>query len=232
MKHIKLFESFDDDFEDDDVNIVYFYIEDGSKQAIVSLRKQGSSWREYVERGEEPFGFGSKTYQSYLKPSDLRSWLSKDYDYVEQIDSEDDFDNYLSEAKLADDDQPAATKKGSGDIRKDFTIDGKYIFDEKLSDDEQERLLMAKLDHIIQKKRINKQEADKVRKKWSEGIKKHGVKKFGSEIEQRYKKYDGGLVSDRVAALGKKIKGEIMKGYRQPLMQMFDDIYDVLAGNH
>jgi ribosomal protein L35AE/L33A len=84
----------------DDSPPYFFYIEDGDNKAIVKIGypKRGNgegNLKEFLVRGEEPYGFGSKNYQSYLTKSDIDGWLSKDYDYVEAIETEEDFDNYL-----------------------------------------------------------------------------------------------------------------------------------------
>jgi len=89
---------------EDDGPPYFFYIEDGDNKAIVKIGypKRGNgegNLREFLIRGEEPYGFGGKNYQSYLTKSDIDNWLSKDYDYVEAIDSEDEFDNYLPEQR-------------------------------------------------------------------------------------------------------------------------------------
>ena len=91
LNNIKLFENFD---EED--NSIYFYIEDGDKKSIINLYKSDGKWRESLVRGDEPYGLGGKTYQSYLRSSDLLQWLNKDYDHVEIVDV-DDMDNYIEE---------------------------------------------------------------------------------------------------------------------------------------
>lgn len=78
-----------DDVGDDDSNN-----EDGfhalithgdNDQAVVKLEKSGR-WTERFIAGVKPYGFGGKTYASYLTRDDILSWLQKDYDQVEVID--------------------------------------------------------------------------------------------------------------------------------------------------
>jgi len=307
MKHLRLFENFDQ--ED---NELYFYIEDGSKKAIVRIAKEGSKWQEYLERGEAPYGFGGKTYQSYLEASDIISWLNKDYDYVEQI-QDDQFDEYLGEDEepalrfytfpddLSDADFTAVTASGkvydiyadgrveryrldgmalsefledskgpieldelpdnikdivnghqelkesvnegtvnkvslSADdekkLAKDFTVDGKYAFDSKLSDEEKEALLMQKVEDIIKKKNLNPGQADKVRKTWKDNIKKVGVGQFEDELKRRWLAADKRLTGGRLQAAKEKIKGEIWKGYKQPVALAFDNLADIITGEY
>ncbi len=72
MNHVKLFEQF--------VNEGISYLELTDGDTTVSLSKRGGKWYEdSVIDGEEPYGWGSKTYQSYLEPGDIASYLSKDY---------------------------------------------------------------------------------------------------------------------------------------------------------
>lgn len=106
LSNIKMFEDFDMDDEnmDDDIDTdeddgpPYYFFIDGDNQAIVKIDKgmRGGSYRETLVRGEEPYGFGSKTYQSYLSADDIESWLRKDYGDVTRI-KEEEFDDYLPE---------------------------------------------------------------------------------------------------------------------------------------
>lgn len=107
LSNIKMFEDFDMDDEDmeDDVDTdedsdgpPYYFFIDGDSQAIVEINRgsRGGSYRETLVRGEEPYGFGSKTYQSYLSADDILSWLRKDYGDVTRI-KEEEFDDYLPE---------------------------------------------------------------------------------------------------------------------------------------
>jgi sporulation protein YlmC with PRC-barrel domain len=62
-----------------------------------------SHWLEKEIAGEDPYGWGGKTYQSYLTKSDIDTWISKDYgkagSTVEEITSQDDLDYYVDQVK-------------------------------------------------------------------------------------------------------------------------------------
>lgn len=106
LTNIRMFEDFDTeedmdddiDTEDDNDGPPYYFFIDGDSPAIVKIDRgmRGGSYRETLVRGEEPYGFGSKTYQSYLSADDIESWLRKDYGDVTRI-KEEEFDDYLTE---------------------------------------------------------------------------------------------------------------------------------------
>ena len=56
------------------------YIELSDGQTTVSVEKYDGKWYEgNVISGKEPYGWGGKTYMGYLKPEDIASYLSMDY---------------------------------------------------------------------------------------------------------------------------------------------------------
>jgi hypothetical protein len=62
--------------DEDDVE----YLEFSNGEITVSMYKEDGKWHEdRVIAGEKPYGWGSKTYQSYLSPEDIAGWLRKDY---------------------------------------------------------------------------------------------------------------------------------------------------------
>lgn len=64
----------------DKIDYLYFKNRDGSIE--VALYKNGSKWieGEIISGNKEDLpGWGSKTYQSYLKPKDIEKWLNRDY---------------------------------------------------------------------------------------------------------------------------------------------------------
>ncbi len=64
---------------------VVFELSDGVE---VEMLGEGSKWREgRVVSGEEPYGWGSKTYQGYLTADDVEFWLSRDYGHARIIDA-------------------------------------------------------------------------------------------------------------------------------------------------
>jgi len=67
-------------------------IRDGGSRASVRLTKVGGKWKEIVLDNEDDVNIGGKTYQSYLKPADILTWLRGDFDDV-QVTSFDDVSN-------------------------------------------------------------------------------------------------------------------------------------------
>jgi hypothetical protein len=63
---------------DEDADYENLELSDG--ETTVELYKDGSKWIEgRVIDGEKPYGWGSKTYQSYLSIDDICTWLKRDY---------------------------------------------------------------------------------------------------------------------------------------------------------
>lgn len=117
-------------------------------------------------------------------------------------------------------------------LAKEFTFDGKYAFDDRLKDDEKEALLMMKVEDIIKKKNLNQAQADKVRKTWGDNMKKVGVGEFEEELKRRWLAADKKLTGGRLKAVADKIKDEIWKGYKAPVMGAFDAMADIIAGEY
>lgn len=77
----------DEDKEEDEDEDVYFIITDRyDHESLVMLKKDYGRWEEHLIAGKKPYGFGGKSYMSYLKPEDLLGWLSHDYDNVEPVE--------------------------------------------------------------------------------------------------------------------------------------------------
>lgn len=55
-----------------------------------------------------------------------------------------------------------------------FTVNNKYMFDTKLSDDERKAILMAKIDAIAKRKKLNPGQAKKLKEEYSKEISKMG----------------------------------------------------------
>jgi hypothetical protein len=109
-------------------------------------------------------------------------------------------------------------------FREEYTIDGKYVFDQSLSDQQKEALLLKKLEANIKKNNLNREQAKKLKATWEDNMKKVGVDEFEEKLRRRkYEKGMGGRTAE-------KIKREIWKGYKQPLMQIFSDMEDILSG--
>jgi hypothetical protein len=91
--------------EEFDGEAVYFAVINEDTQTVSSVCKvsktEDSNWTEDVIAGEEPYGFGGKTYQSYLEPSDIMSWIRKDYargdDDVIVINDQQELDDYIND---------------------------------------------------------------------------------------------------------------------------------------
>lgn len=109
-------------------------------------------------------------------------------------------------------------------FREEYTVDGKYVFDENLSDQQKEALLLKKLEANIKKNNLNQEQSKKLKSTWEENMKKVGVDEFEEKLRRRkYQKGIGGRATE-------KVKREIWKGYKQPLMQIFSDMEDILTG--
>lgn len=97
MKYIKLFEEFINS-----VNEELEYMEISNGDTTVSLYKNGPNWIEgQVIDGKKPSGWGRKTYQSYLSPEDIASWLNKDYkgDWEVTLTESNDFYSSLNKGR-------------------------------------------------------------------------------------------------------------------------------------
>lgn len=58
----------------------YEYLELSDGKTTVSLYREGGKWHEdQVIRGKKPYGWGQKTYMSYLSPDEIADYLSSDY---------------------------------------------------------------------------------------------------------------------------------------------------------
>ena len=88
------------------------YLEFSDGETVVSMHKDGGKWIEGdVIEGEKPYGWGGKTYMSYLSPKEIARYLRQDYggdwqvsdentDYSdepldEQVNTQDKFDVVL-----------------------------------------------------------------------------------------------------------------------------------------
>lgn len=57
-----------------------FVVSNGDSWLCVYLDEVTGKWKEgQVLEGSKPHGWGSKTYMGYLKPSDVLSWINRDY---------------------------------------------------------------------------------------------------------------------------------------------------------
>lgn len=60
---------------------------------VVKIEKDGGKWYEELVAGDkniaQDLGVGGKTYMSYLTKNDIMTWLSGDYNDVDEIDPAD-----------------------------------------------------------------------------------------------------------------------------------------------
>jgi hypothetical protein len=117
-------------------------------------------------------------------------------------------------------------------IRKDFTFDGKYAFDKNLTEEEKRALLMLRVEKLIKDKKLDAQQAKKVKSEWTKNIDKIGVDKFEDEIKKTWTKMDSRLTGGRLTTVGQKIKSEIWKGYKSPVANVFNNMADIIMGNY
>lgn len=117
----------------------------------------------------------------------------------------------LRENKVNEEDKIKNIKLSGEDankFKKDFTVDNKYMFDNKLSDEDRKAILMAKIDAIAKKKRLNPNQTEKLKKQYSDEISKMGNL---DQAEQHFK--------DRWSQIKyKKSTGEKVKGGLKRLM--------------
>ena len=124
----------------------------------------------------------------------------------------------------AEDKLPEPTDKDKERLRKDYTVDGKYIFDEKLSDKERGDLLMKKLDQNIKKNGLSDDRADKLRAQ------------FKKKVEQQdFKDFERDLTRNRMGVIKAKLGAAFREKYSGTpggfdLMEIIDDLDDVLTG--
>ena len=80
-KEIKLDEFVNESYNKNSLNENnYNYIELSNGETTVSLYRDGGKWHEdRVLAGEKPYGWGQKTYMSYLNPNEIADYLSSDY---------------------------------------------------------------------------------------------------------------------------------------------------------
>lgn len=133
------------------------------------------------------------------------------------------FEEYTNEQieSLSDEDKD----KISASFRKDFAVDNKFVFDDKLSDKQQEELLMKKLDAIIQKKNISGERSTKLKREWRTKIKRDGIKDFRKNIEQSY------IANNPIARRASKLKRMIKDAIWKNTSPFWNDMQDLLAGN-
>jgi len=116
-----------------------------------------------------------------------------------------DFVNEEDEGKIKD------IKLNTEDEKKfkdSFTVDNKYMFDTKLSDEERKAILMAKIDAMAKRKRLNPGQAKKLKEEYAKEIAKMGDL---DKVEQNFKtKYYNTKY--------KKSTGEKAKGYAKRLI--------------
>jgi hypothetical protein len=110
----KLNEFKDFDFENDSEFLVKI------KDSVCQIRKgRMGNWIERFVYGEEPYGFGGKSYQSYLDKDEIVSWLMKDYKGdVEEIGSFSQLEEAFDSIKSNLDEEDNESYKNGGGVDK------------------------------------------------------------------------------------------------------------------
>lgn len=68
-----------DDDDEQDTFYIAFYDEDEERSWIGTISKEGGGkWHEHPHKGKPDYRWG-QSYMSYLKPSDIMTWIHKDY---------------------------------------------------------------------------------------------------------------------------------------------------------
>lgn len=77
----------DEDYDGDPANVDTFWVagwnEEEDKSWVGKVSKTDGKWVESTTSGAAPDNWGGKRYMSYLTPSDVMGWLSKDYNEVD-----------------------------------------------------------------------------------------------------------------------------------------------------
>lgn len=77
-----------EDDDADDVERFWFVLvrDDGSSGCFMGeIYREEGSWRERPVQGKAPYGFGGKTYMSYLEPRQVISYISGDYSRTHDV---------------------------------------------------------------------------------------------------------------------------------------------------
>lgn len=105
----------------------------------------------------------------------------------------------------------------------------------QLTKDEKIERLMKKLDDAAKKKKLKDVDIDKLRERMDKEIQKSGPDKIRKELMRRAKedediKNNADGDSGRIDKAKELVKQEVWKGYKQPVGQFFDTMYDIMAG--
>ena len=164
VKHFIRESDGDNDFDDrseNETQELYFKINDNGDTTIVKLSRDDGEWHESLIAGKEPYGFGSKTYMSYLKPEEIKSWLQKDYSDVTQI-SEDELESELSqlsgESTSEETIEECDKKKAWKDPKKEKEIERKNLALLKKKDPKVKKSFRASLKEAFESAESNPEE--------------------------------------------------------------------------
>lgn len=72
-------------------------------------------------------------------------------------------------------------------FREEFTVDNKYMFDSKLSDEDRKAILMAKIDAMAKRKKMNPGQVRKLKEQYAKEINKMGdLDKVETQFRTKY----------------------------------------------
>ena len=107
----------------------------------------------------------------------------------------------------------------------------------QLTKDEKIDKLNKKLEDALKSKKIKDEDAEKIRQRMEKEIHRSGPDKIRRELMKRAKEEEtikGGEESgDDPSKLDKAkelVKQEVWKGYKQPVGQFWDNVYDLMSG--
>lgn len=107
----------------------------------------------------------------------------------------------------------------------------------QLTKDEKIEKINAKLEKAIKNKKLSDKDAEELRKRMDKELEKSGPDKIRKELMKRSKEEEairgGEEDGDDASKLDKAkelVKQEVWKGYKQPIAQFWDNVYDLMAG--
>lgn len=108
----------------------------------------------------------------------------------------------------------------------------------QLTKDEKIDHINKKLEAAIKDKKIDDKQADELRKRMDKELQKSGPDKIRTELMKRAKEErdikgageEGGDDASRLDKAKELVKQEVWKGYKQPIAQFWDTVYDIMAG--
>lgn len=107
----------------------------------------------------------------------------------------------------------------------------------QLTKDEKIEKINAKLEKAIKNKKLSDKDAEELRKRMDKELEKSGPDKIRKELMRRSKEEDaikggeeGGDDASKLDKAKELVKQEVWKGYKQPIAQFWDNVYDLMSG--